>query len=76
MMDTCLLCLELNKDILKVIKADSTKWQELNIKQVVENHFWPLNAVQNSSCLWITCWAEVNEFHKFYKWCRGVPWEF
>ncbi|KAM7344983.1 uncharacterized protein ACRADG_011483 [Cochliomyia hominivorax] len=65
-MEPCLLCLEINKDILDSIKANSKQWQDLNIAKVIEKHFWPLNSLQSCSWICLACWQEVEEFHKFY----------
>ncbi|KAI8128867.1 Cap-specific mRNA (nucleoside-2'-O-)-methyltransferase 2 [Lucilia cuprina] len=65
-MESCLLCLEINKDILDTIKANSTQWQDLDMGKVIEKHFWPMNNIQTNSWICLSCWQEVNDFHKFY----------
>ncbi|XP_065369919.1 transcription factor grauzone-like [Calliphora vicina] len=67
-MESCLLCLEINKDLVDCIKVNSTKWLEENITDVLENHFWQLNTLETtSSWLCFYCWQELDSFHKFYK---------
>ncbi|TMW40184.1 hypothetical protein DOY81_014737, partial [Sarcophaga bullata] len=69
MEDFCLLCLEVqgNEEFWDGIKADTRTWQELNIKTVLEKHFWPLNEILlPSSWICLKCWQNVRDFHKFY----------
>lgn len=44
-MEGCLLCLEIDKDFVECIKVDSTQWQELNIKTLIEKHLWIMVSV-------------------------------
>ncbi|KAI8128860.1 hypothetical protein FF38_14087 [Lucilia cuprina] len=64
-MDSCLLCLELNKNLENCIKTNSTQWQELNVTKVLEKHFWPMNL---DSCCWmcLSCWKQLEAFNIFY----------
>ncbi|XP_023302774.2 transcription factor grauzone-like [Lucilia cuprina] len=64
-MDACLLCLELNKDLVDIIETNSTQWQEFNITKLLEKHFWPMNT---SDCSWmcLTCWKQLESFNIFY----------
>ncbi|KAI8128864.1 Transcription factor grauzone [Lucilia cuprina] len=64
-MDACLLCLELNKDLVDIIETNSTQWQEFNITKLLEKHFWPMNT---SDCSWMcsTCWKQLESFNIFY----------
>ncbi|XP_065367259.1 transcription factor grauzone-like [Calliphora vicina] len=65
-MDSCLLCLEFNKELLNFIETNSTRWQELNITEVLEKHFWPLNTMQPSTWMCLSCWQKLDDFNKFY----------
>ncbi|XP_065368954.1 transcription factor grauzone-like [Calliphora vicina] len=65
-MDSCLLCLELNKDFVDYIEANTLRWQTLNITKVLEQHFWPLSTIHPSSWMCLSCWKELEDFHKFY----------
>lgn len=47
-MESCLLCLDINKDILDSIKYNSSQWQELNIAKIIEKHFWSLVSIQSN----------------------------
>ncbi|TMW40811.1 hypothetical protein DOY81_014106, partial [Sarcophaga bullata] len=70
MEDSCLLCLEVqknNEEFWDGIKANTRTWQELNIKTVLEKHFWPLNEILlPTSWICLKCWQNVRDFHKFY----------
>ncbi|XP_037824139.1 zinc finger protein 208-like [Lucilia sericata] len=66
-MKGCLLCLEIRQDLVGCIQVDSIKWQELNVQNLIEKHFWPMEAIQISgSWLCTGCWQELYDFHKFY----------
>ncbi|TMW43509.1 hypothetical protein DOY81_011413 [Sarcophaga bullata] len=41
-MESCILCLEINKNFVDSIKTNSAKWQENQIAELIEKHFWPL----------------------------------
>ncbi|TMW41732.1 hypothetical protein DOY81_013188, partial [Sarcophaga bullata] len=67
-MESCILCLEINKNFVDSIKTNSAKWQENQIAELIEKHFWPLNSLLTSlnSALCLPCWQELDNFHKFY----------
>ncbi|TMW39183.1 hypothetical protein DOY81_015737, partial [Sarcophaga bullata] len=67
-MDSCILCLEINKHFVDSIKINSGEWQEYQVAELIEKHFWPLDSLQTSlsSGLCLLCWQELNSFHKFY----------
>ncbi|XP_037822831.1 transcription factor grauzone-like [Lucilia sericata] len=65
-MDSCLLCLEFNKDFLDFIQVNTMRWQELEITKILEKHFWSLRTIQTGTWLCLTCWKELDSFHKFY----------
>lgn len=41
-MDSCLLCLETNKNFNEAIKVNSEQWNKQNIKLLIEKHLWPM----------------------------------
>lgn len=48
MKECCLLCLakpQTNHEVWEGIKVDSGTWEELNIKTVLEKHFWSLVSI-------------------------------
>ncbi|KAM7345293.1 uncharacterized protein ACRADG_011658 [Cochliomyia hominivorax] len=66
-METCLLCLEVNRDNDKdYIEANSPLWKSLNITTILEQHFWPLETLSTNSWLCSSCWEKLEDFHNFY----------
>ena len=41
-MESCILCLEINKSFVDSIATNSKKWQEYQVAELIEKHFWPL----------------------------------
>uniref|UniRef100_A0A1I8MG54 C2H2-type domain-containing protein n=1 Tax=Musca domestica TaxID=7370 RepID=A0A1I8MG54_MUSDO len=63
----CLLCLETKQENeSRYIKVDSSQWEELNIKNLIDKHLWPIESLLPTSCVCDTCWEELYDFHKFY----------
>ncbi|TMW39645.1 hypothetical protein DOY81_015275, partial [Sarcophaga bullata] len=67
-MESCLLCLEVNKNLVDSIKTNSAQWLEYQVAELIEKYFWPLNSLLTplNSSLCLLCWEELNSFHKFY----------
>ncbi|XP_073812553.1 uncharacterized protein isoform X2 [Musca autumnalis] len=65
-MDMCLLCLELRHESVDCIYVASEQWQENNVEQLIEQHFWPLDSIKPNSWMCVPCFHILNEFHKFY----------
>ncbi|TMW41174.1 hypothetical protein DOY81_013744 [Sarcophaga bullata] len=67
-MESCILCLEINKNFVDSITTNSEKWQEYQVAELIEKHFWPLNSLLTplNSGLCLLCWEELSSFHKFY----------
>ncbi|TMW43966.1 hypothetical protein DOY81_010948 [Sarcophaga bullata] len=63
-MSGCLLCRELNEE---GISTDSGQWHELNIKNVIEKHLWPLSSFESASWVCNTCWQKLYDFHQYYE---------
>lgn len=40
--EVCILCLENNKDLGKIIRVDSIKWQKENVQSIIEKYLWPI----------------------------------
>ena len=41
-MDSCLLCLGINKQLIGAIEVNSTQWKVDSINQKIEKHLWPM----------------------------------
>lgn len=41
-MEQCLLCLETAKESEECIQVNSEKWNEQEIKYLIEKHLWPM----------------------------------
>ena len=41
-MESCLLCLEVNENLVDSIKTNSAQWMEYQIAELIEKYFWPL----------------------------------
>ncbi|XP_058976036.1 myoneurin isoform X2 [Musca domestica] len=65
-MDMCLLCLELQHESVDCIYVSSQQWQENNMNELIEQHFWPLDSIKTNSWICAACFHILNEFHKFY----------
>ncbi|KAM7343505.1 uncharacterized protein ACRADG_010504 [Cochliomyia hominivorax] len=66
-MDACLLCLECKKDTNGIIRANSEKWMEQNIKFLINKHLWPMEQITDTSWICKECGEVLQEFHQFYK---------
>ncbi|XP_005189348.2 transcription factor grauzone isoform X1 [Musca domestica] len=63
----CLLCLETKRENeSNSIIVGSSQWEELNTKNLIDKHLWPIDCPLPASCVCGTCWKELYDFHKFY----------
>lgn len=50
-MKDCLLCLKIRQELVGSIEVNSSKWQELNVQNVIEKHFWAMVRYGENSIL-------------------------
>ncbi|KAM7341945.1 uncharacterized protein ACRADG_009538 [Cochliomyia hominivorax] len=66
-MEGCILCLEINKELIDAITINSKEWHELNVLNLIEKHLWSMEYLRNFNWLCSNCWKELLGFHKFYQ---------
>ncbi|XP_013116977.1 transcription factor grauzone [Stomoxys calcitrans] len=64
----CILCLKSTNEWSpsECLQVDSTQWEELEIRKLIDKHLWPIDTITTQSCLCPICWGELNGFHRFY----------
>ncbi|XP_065370060.1 uncharacterized protein LOC135962204 [Calliphora vicina] len=65
-MKNCFLCLRIDTEYNKFIRVQSPQWLQLDIINIVEKHFWPLDNSDYVYGICETCWSQLYDFHKFY----------
>lgn len=62
----CILCLKVSTDVIKIFEQDGIR---LDVSSIVMLHFsiQPSPENPNNDAVCVSCWNELNNFHKFYK---------
>ncbi|XP_030383918.1 transcription factor grauzone [Scaptodrosophila lebanonensis] len=66
---TCFLCTQCTEGTAGNIDFDSKEAQLLNVRCIIEKHFWRLrtaDGIGDMHCICAMCWEQLSSFHSFY----------